>query len=109
MLSEMQICQIRGKGSELNRIAPRSALSRSLAQTDPRLLHMKQMVINGVSAANSKRTYAQALDHLFAFTAGRPINRELLLRWRAAMEKQSPSTVNSQHPALGDAAADCRS
>ena len=74
--------------------------TESFASTDPRLLHLKQMVINGVTAANSKRNYAQALDHLFAFAAGRPINRELLLGWRAAMESQSPSTVNIRLSAM---------
>jgi len=67
---------------------------------DPRLLHLKRMVIDGVAAANSKRNYAQALDHLFGFAAGRPLSRELLLAWRAAMERQSPSTVNIRLSAM---------
>ena len=52
------------------------------------------MVVDAVAAANSKRNYAKALDHLFSFAAGRPLSWELLLAWRASMEKQSPSTVN---------------
>jgi integrase len=67
---------------------------------DPCLLHLKRMVIDGVAAANSKRNYAQALDHLFSFAAGRPLSRELLLAWRAAMERQSPSTVNIRLSAM---------
>jgi len=67
---------------------------------DPRLLHLKRMVIDGVAAANSKRNYAQALDHLFSFAAGRPLSRELLLAWLAAMERQSPSTVNIRLSAM---------
>jgi hypothetical protein len=55
--------------------------TESFMPADPRLLRLKQMVINGVTASNSKRNYAQAIDHLFAFAAGRPINRELLLGW----------------------------
>jgi hypothetical protein len=61
---------------------------------DPRLLRLKQMVVDAVTAANSKRSYAKVLDHLFAFAVGRPVTRELLLEWRASMEKLSSSTVN---------------
>ena len=75
---------------------------------DPRLLHLKQIVIDGVAAANSKRNYSQALDHLFAFAAGQPINRELLLAWRAAMESQSPSTVNIRLSAMRSLVAEAK-
>ena len=84
--------------SSLLTTAPFSA--ETPVPVDPRLLHLKQMVLDGVVAANSKRNYAQALDHLFSFAAGRPINRELLLAWRAAMENQSPSTVNIRLSAM---------
>lgn len=67
---------------------------------DPRLLRLKQMVVDAVTADNSKRNYAKALDHLFAFAAGRPLSRELLLEWRASMEKLSPSTVNIRLSAM---------
>ncbi len=46
---------------------------------DPRLLRLKQVVVDSLSAANSKRNYGQALDHLFAFAAGHPLTREALL------------------------------
>ena len=61
---------------------------------DPRLLQLKRMVLDSVVSANSKRNYAQALDALFLFSAGRPLTRALLMEWRATMEKQAPSTVN---------------
>jgi len=46
---------------------------------DPRLLRLKQMVLDTVVAKNSKRNYGKAIDHLLAFAASRPLNRELLL------------------------------
>jgi integrase len=69
-------------------------------QVDLRLLRLKRMVLDSVVADNSKRNYAKALDHLFAFAAGRPLSRELMLEWRASMEKQSPSTVNLRLSAM---------
>jgi hypothetical protein len=67
---------------------------------DLRLLRLKQMVVDAATAANSKRNYAKALDHLFAFAVGRPVTRELLFEWRASMEKLSPSTVNIRLSAM---------
>ena len=64
------------------------------APVDPRLLQLKQMVLDAVPALNSKRNYAKALDDLFAFAAGRPLTRALLMEWRTAIEKLAPSTVN---------------
>ena len=75
---------------------------------DPRLLRLKQMVVDAVTADNSKRNYAKALDHLFAFAAGRPLTRELLLEWRASMEKLSPSTVNIRLSAMRSLVAEAR-
>ncbi len=78
------------------------------APVDPLLLRLKWMVINSVTAANSKRNYAKALDHLFAFAAGRPLSRELMLAWRASMEKQSPSTVNIRLSAMRSLVTEAR-
>jgi hypothetical protein len=49
---------------------------------------LKQMVLDAVTSAHSKRNYAQgqALDDLFMFAAGRPITRALLMEWRTAMD-----------------------
>jgi integrase len=67
---------------------------------DPRLIRLKQMVLDAVTSANSKRNYAKALDDLFLFAAGRPLTRALLMEWRAAMDKLSPSTVNVRLSAM---------
>ncbi len=58
------------------------------------------MVLDAVPALNSKRSYAKALHDLFAFAAGRPLTRALLMEWRAAIEKLAPSTVNVRLSAL---------
>jgi len=64
------------------------------------LPELKQMVLDYVVSANSKRNYAKALDCLFAFAAGRPLTRALLIEWRATMDKLSPSTVNVRLSAM---------
>jgi integrase len=58
------------------------------------------MVLDSVSSPHSRRNYAKALDHLFAFCASRPLSRALLMEWRAGMEALSPSTVNVRLPAV---------
>jgi hypothetical protein len=65
-------------------------LNGSPLPLDPRLLELKQMVLNTVLSPHSKRNYANALDHLFLFAASRPLTRALLMEWRAGMEKDSP-------------------
>jgi site-specific recombinase XerD len=67
---------------------------------DPRLLELKQMVVAAVVSENSKRNYAKALDDLFLFAAGRPLRRNVLMEWRAAMAKLAPSTVNVRLSAM---------
>jgi integrase len=66
------------------------------------------MVLDSVVSANSKRNYAQALDALFLFAAGRPLTRALLMEWRATMEKQSPSTVNIRLSAVRKLVSEAR-
>ena len=58
------------------------------------------MVLNSVVSEHSKRNYAKALDDLFLFAASRPLTRALLMEWRAAMDKLSPSTVNVRLSAM---------
>ena len=67
---------------------------------DPRLIKLKQMVLDTVLSPHSKRNYANALDHLFLFAASRPLTRGLLMEWRAGMEKDSPSTINVRLSAM---------
>ena len=66
------------------------------------------MVLDTVVSLNSKRNYAQALDALFLFSAGRPLTRALLMEWRATMEKQAPSTVNVKLSAVRKMVSEAR-
>jgi hypothetical protein len=52
------------------------------------------MVLDTVVSPHSKRNYGKALDDLFAFCAGRPLSRPLLMEWRMMMGSLSPSTIN---------------
>jgi len=67
---------------------------------DLRLAELRRMVLNSVVSEHSKRNYAKALDDLFLFAASRPLTRALLMEWRAAMNKLSPSTVNVRLSAM---------
>jgi integrase len=67
---------------------------------DPRLVELKQMVLDSVVSPHSKRNYGRAIDGLFVFAASRPLTRALLMEWRAGMEKDSPSTVNVRLSAM---------
>ncbi len=55
---------------------------------------LKNMVLNAVPSAHSRRAYAKALDDLFRFAAGRPLTRPLLMEFRRSMDNLAPSTVN---------------
>ncbi len=55
---------------------------------------LRKMVLDSVGSPHSRRNYAKALDLLFAFAAGRPLTRPLLLEYRTSMEDLAPSTVN---------------
>jgi integrase len=67
---------------------------------DLRLAELRQMVLDSVVSEHSKRNYAKALDDLFLFAASRPLTRALLMEWRTAMNKLSPSTVNVRLSAM---------
>jgi integrase len=75
---------------------------------DPRLLELKRIVLDSVVSANSKRNYAQALDGLFLFAAGRALTRALLMEWRATMDEQAPSTINVRLSAVRKMVAEAR-
>jgi site-specific recombinase XerD len=55
---------------------------------------LRKMVLDSVPSPHTRRNYGKALDHLFAFSASRPLSRALLMERRAGMEALSPSTVN---------------
>jgi integrase len=72
---------------------PESSEGQPSALTPAQAL-LRKMVLDSVPSPHSRRNYAKALDHLFAFSASRPLSRALLMEWRAGMEALSPSTVN---------------
>jgi site-specific recombinase XerD len=59
---------------------------------------LRRTVLNGVTAENSKRSYALALDELLAFCMAlqQPLSRTLILGFRAALLERnlSASTIN---------------
>ena len=67
-------------------VPPESRAGEPLALT-PAQVRLRKMVLDAVQSPHSKRNYAKALDDLFAFCAGRPLSRSLLMEWR-------PSTIN---------------
>ena len=80
-----------------------TALALISSQPEPLPAHglldeLRMAVLNGVTADNSKRNYALALDELSAFCRERqhPISRTLILEFRAAMldRNLSASTIN---------------
>lgn len=70
-----------------------SAAPETLVLT-PGQLQLRQMVLDSVTSEHSRRSYAKALDLLFAFAASRPLTRALLMEYRTSMEDLAPSTVN---------------
>ena len=84
-------------------MTPTALATISPPSTEPidlRLAELRRMVLNSVVSEHSKRNYAKALDDLFLFAASRPLTRALLMEWRAAMDKLSPSTVNVRLSAM---------
>ena len=61
---------------------------------------LRQMVLDAVTSPHSRRNYGKAIDDLFGFAGGRPLNRALLMEWRASMENLSASTVNVRLSAI---------
>jgi hypothetical protein len=71
--------------------APAAISPAATEPVDLRLAELRQMVLDSVVSEHSKRNYAKALDDLFLFAASRPLTRALLMEWRAAMNRLSPS------------------
>jgi integrase len=72
-------------------VPPEAAEASALT---PAQAALRAMVLASVRSPHSRRAYAKALDELFAFAAGRPLSRVLLVEWRATMDHLSPATVN---------------
>ena len=88
-------------------LAPLSSTDAAVS-VDPTLLRLKQMVVDSMTAANSKRNYAKALDDLFAYAIGRPLSRELLMEYRASIESLSASTINVRLSAIRKMVSEAR-
>ena len=57
-------------------------------------------MLGTLSSPNSRRNYARALGDLFAFSAGRPRTRELLMEYRSSIESLWASTINFRLSAI---------
>ena len=58
------------------------------------------MELDTLPSPNSRRNYAKALDDLFAFSAGRPLTRALVMEYRASIEALAASTINVRLSAI---------
>ena len=67
-----------------------------------------RMVLDTLPSLNSRRNYAKALDDLFAFSAVRPLTRELLMEYRASLESLSASTINVRLSAIRKMVSEAR-
>ena len=61
---------------------------------------LRKLVLDTLPSPNSRRNYAKALDDLFAFAAGRPLTRALVMEYRASIEALAASTINVRLSAI---------
>jgi DNA invertase Pin-like site-specific DNA recombinase len=61
---------------------------------------LRALVLDTLTSPHSRRNYGKALDDLFAFAAGRPLTRVLLLEYRASLDRLSASTINVRLSAI---------
>src|SRR5882757_2875554 len=87
--------------------SPESRAGEPFALTPAQTL-LRKLVLDAVPSPHTRRNYAKALDNLFAFCAGRPLSRSLLMEWRAGMESLSPSTINVRLSAVRKLVAEAR-
>ncbi len=103
--------QIDGEVPAVHGIAGGSALALLKSPSPgltPAQRELRQMVLDSVPAASSKLAYGHALDHLFAFSADRPLDRALLQEWKTGMEGLAPSTVNVRLSAVRKLVSEAR-
>jgi len=74
----------------------------------PAQRELRWRVLDAVSAPTTKLAYGHALDGLFRFLAGRPLDRALLQEWRASMDGLAPSTINVRMSAVRKLVAEAR-
>jgi len=97
---------VAGQGSGPNLgLQPPGAPASGLTPAQHRL---RQLVLDSVSAPTTKLAYGHALDDLFRFLAGRPLDRALLQEWKAGMEGLAPSTVNVRLSAVRKLVSEAR-
>ena len=100
MSLELTIAETQGR-EEPPRASPAAELT-------PAQIQLRRMVLDSVTSPHSRRNYAKALDLLFAFAAGRPLSRALLLEFRATMDGLAPSTVNVRLSAIRKLVSEAR-
>ena len=71
-----------------------SAGQGSAFSLTPAQILLRQLVLDTLPSAGSKRSYATALESLFRFAASRPLTRALLMEYRTSITDLSPSTIN---------------
>ncbi len=105
-LAEMEEGSPAGQGSGPDlALQPPGAPFASLTSAQREL---RRRVLDAVSAPTTKLAYGHALDDLFRFLAGRPLDRALLQEWRASMDGLAPSTVNVRMSAVRKLVAEAR-
>lgn len=78
---DAQVVQVQRKSSGTGTLTPAQAV-------------LRKMTLDTVRSVHSRRAYGRGLDDLFAFAAGRPMTRALLMEWRATMDDLAPASVN---------------
>jgi integrase len=90
-----------GQGSALVSASTVSSLTEAQ-------LRLRKMTLDAVRSPHTRRNYAKALDDLFAFSAGRPLTRALLLEYRTSLEALSSSTINVRLSAIRKMVSEAR-
>ncbi len=80
----------------------------SFSGLTPAQWELRRRVLDAVSAPSTKLAYGHALDDLFRFLAGQPLDRALLQEWRASMDGLAPSTINVRLSAVRKLVAEAR-
>ncbi len=93
-----------GSGPDLALLPP----GAPLPGLTPAQRELRRRVLDAVSAPTTKLAYGHALDDLFRFLAGRPLDRALLQEWKAGMEGLAPSTVNVRLSAVRKLVSEAR-
>lgn len=66
----------------------------------PAQVILRQLVLDTLPSAHSRRNYATALDSLFRFAASQPLTRALLMEYRVSLADLAPATINVRLSAI---------